>query len=791
MNSSSPYKYAYFPIKLAGILLLLFTFFGCGIKRTIPSGKYLLKKNEVKIESEYRKEGELKAQILHRTNKRVFFNQMPIFLWIYALGTYKYQPELSDSVGWRRKFRHDLGEEPVLLNQTLVNISTENIKNFLFNEGFFDASCTATIEKKGRNARVVYLAKTESPYKISAVNLDAPDSILAKMLDSAIKSNDKFRLWWPCNLNNLNAAKDDFSKLFRDNGYFTVSSESFRFTLDTNKTSKQAVVKVIMDPPKNGNTHKKFNIGSVLITVATNSVYSKNKYPEIVRYPGLLIKLNHYPLNAYILDKVIRLDSAEEFSQTRWTESYRGLLDLGLFSSVNIGQTIDEKNGIISPIIELKTAPRMSVSTEPQLLYSPQGSSGLNFQTSAQRSFGLAGILSFTNRNTFGNAEYFKFSTITSYEAIFKKENFGDFFTGLQQGVVASLKLPSFERLDNIKAIRRYDQKSTLLSMSFQYEQNPNFTRSSLPASVSLQFIGRNFSWYYTPVEISYNRNIIDPNFLPQLPKLDQDFVRRVFTDQIITPVKLGMIYADNQNKPGKTSKFVRLGLETSGNFHRFYRYLTESNFVSDSSYKLFGVGYFQYTKLEAEIRLKQNIDEINSVAFRFNSGLAIPYGNSSVVPYDKRYFIGGSNSLRAWKPRGLGPGNTPKSTTSLIDRSGELILEANLEYRFVLVRKLLEAAIFLDAGNIWNLNKLSVANADYGVFHRNSFVQEIALNTGIGFRFDLSIFMFRVDWGLPIRDPSFDKTQRWLLSESIQNNTMRNYILNESAIAIGIGYPF
>ncbi len=771
--------------------MVVVTFFSCGIKRTIPSGKYLLKKNEVIIKSEHRKEGELKAQILHRTNKRVFFNQMPIFLWIYALGTYKHHPELSDSVSWRRKFRQDFGEEPVLLNQALVNVSSENIKNFLFNEGYFDATCSTAVTKRGRNAKVVYTATTESPYKISAVNRKAPDSVLTRMLDSAIKSSDKFRLWWPCNLNNINAAKDDFSKLFRDNGYFTVSSESFRFTLDTNKTLKQAVVLVIMDPPKNDTTHRKFKIGNVQITLASNSVYAKNKYPEIVRFPGLLIRLNHYPLNSYILDKVIRLDSGEEFSQTRWTESYRGLLDLGLFNSVNIGQTIDEKSGIISPVIELRTAPRMSLSAEPQVLYSPQGSSGLNFQTSAQRSFGLAGILSFTNKNTFGNAEFFKFSTITSYEAIFKKANFNDFFTGLQQGVVASLKLPSFERLDNIKAIRRYNQKSTLLSMSFQYEQNPNFTRSSLPASLSLQFIGRNFSWYYTPIEISYNRNIIDPNFLPQLPKLDQDFVRRVFTDQIITPVKLGMIYADNQNKPGKTTKFVRLGLETSGNFHRLYRYLTESNFASDSSYKLFGVGYFQYTKFEAEIRIKRNIDEINSVAFRFNSGLAVPYGNSSVVPYDKRYFIGGSNSLRAWKPRGLGPGNTPTGSASLIDRSGELLLEANFEYRFVLVRKLLEAAIFLDAGNIWNLNKISVVNPDIGVFHRNNFVQEIALNTGIGFRFDLSIFMFRVDWGWPLRDPSLDKNQRWLLSESIQNNTIRNYILNESAIAIGIGYPF
>jgi outer membrane protein assembly factor BamA len=432
----------------------------------------------------------------------------------------------------------------------------------------------------------------------------------------------------------------------------------------------------------------------------------------------------------------------------------------------------------------------MSYVIEPQMLYSPQGSSGLNFQTSSQRSFGLAGILSFVNKNLNGNGELFKLSSITSFEAIYKRGEFGNFYTGLQQGLVASLTLPNFKFFDKLDATRKYEKKNTVFSLSYQYESNPNFTRSSLPASVSLQFIKSKISWYYTPVEISFNRNMISNNFLPLLPKLDQDFVRRVFTDQIITAAKLGLVYTNNQSKPGQNSLFMRLGFETSGNLHRWMRQLTEKNFRADSSYKIFGVNYFQYAKMEVEFRIKHNIDVLNSMAFRVNAGWALPYGNSSIVPYDKRYFIGGSNSLRAWQPRRLGPGNTPQGSQSLIDKSGELILEANFEYRFTLIKKFIEGAIFFDAGNIWNLNKLSVANPDYGILRKESFVSEIALNTGIGMRFDLSMFLFRIDWGIPLRDPSKPAVERWVLAQNFSNN-FSNFLLNQTAIAIGIGYPF
>jgi hypothetical protein len=310
-----------------------------------------------------------------------------------------------------------------------------------------------------------------------------------------------------------------------------------------------------------------------------------------------------------------------------------------------------------------------------------------------------------------------------------------------------------------------------------------------LPASITFQFIRSRFSWYYTPLELSYNRNRLDPSFLPKLPALDQDFVKRVFTDQFISAAKLGLIFANNRTKPGETYFFTRAGLETSGNLHRLVRSMS-GGFKSDSSYTFLGVNYFQYAKFEGEIRIRQTLDELNSIAFRINSGLVMPYGNSSVVPYDKRYFIGGSNSLRGWRPRRLGPGTTPDTIKSILDRSGEFLFETNVEYRFTIFPKFLESALFFDAGNIWNLRHKGQNAQNPSLWNPGNWGQDLAMNTGFGFRFDFKFFLFRLDWGFPLRDPGKPEGKRWLLTKE-NFLGLNNYLLKETALAIGIGYPF
>lgn len=754
-----------------------------------------MRKNSVMVhDNKVLKQGEIKAQILHRPNKRVLFNRLPVFLWSYALGSSYKHPEKNDSVAWRSKLRNQWGEPPILVSDALIRLSTDNIRDYLFNEGYFDARVSQMVYQRKRKAKVTYHIYPERPYKLETFITESVDSTVKYLVDSIIAQNPVARQYWPLNLNHLNDAKTTLTSELRDRGYFEANPSCFRYEIDTSYSDKSGSVYMIVSAPTNAKSGelKPYRFGTMVLEIQCSPKYKEFNTPALVRLPGKILQLNHYTINLSTLTPLLQIDSGSLYSQIKTNQTYRALVELGIFSFVDIRQEIDSSTQTITTYLTAKAYPRMFWNAEPQVLYSPQGSSGTNFQTQSQQSFGLAGILSFTNRNMFGNAENLRISSITSWEAIFKRGDIGEFnfAQGIQQGFNAQLSLPNFRLLNELDSRKIFERKNTVFSLSYQFENNPNFLRSSLPASVSFQFIRPKLSWYYTPLEVSYNRNVLSNDFLPKLPQLDQDFVKRVFTNQLISASKIGIILANDRNKPGENYYFIRMGFEASGNLHRLYRYLTEDQFNPDSNYQFLGVNYFQYSKIETEFRYRITLDELNSIAVRAKMGLAIPYGNSQVIPYDKRYFIGGSNSLRGWRPRGLGPGNTPNSVGTIIDRSGEIIYEANVEYRFTLIKNFIESALFLDAGNIWNFSDAGGSTAGYGVINRKNFIGEIAVNTGIGMRFDLDFFMFRLDWGWPLRDPSKSLENRWVLANGIQTG-LGHYFVNETTIVIGLDYPF
>lgn len=781
-------KYPIFRIGITAISAVTLIFSSCGVGRTIPKDAHLLKKNTVKVHGPI-PVNEISPQILHRSNKRVLFNKVPVYLWAYALGTKHRQPELSDSVKWRNKLRNKLGEPPVLLDTTLVKLSATNIHNYLFNKGFFDAEVGYKIRYTRRKAKVKYQVYPKKPYLINSVFMRAEDSALSGVLYQVAMESDYFRLWWPVDLNKLSEARNYMAVRMRNLGYFTVNPESFRFDVDTSQVKKEGAITMVLENMPGNHPHVKYTWGSCRVRIETSPMYERTKNPVKVYVGNKTLELNRYPINPNTLEQLIYLDSGTLYSQSASEQTYQSLVQMGLFSLIDIRYETDTVKHVIETYVDLKTLPRMAVSIEPQALYSPQGTSGTNFQTTSQRSFGVAGILSYTNKNLAKNAEYLRISSITSYEAILRKDSKSGLLFGLQQGFNASLSLPHFNFLNTIGRTSKIIQRNTVFSLSYQFENNQYFLRSAFPASLTFQFVQPNFSWYYTPTEISFNRNVLSPSYAAQLPEADSVFISRVFTNQFLSAAKVGFIYANNRNKPGETYVFTRAGFETSGNMHHLIRRY-ERSFKPDSVYGIFGLQYFQYAKLDGEIRLRQNIDELNSVAMRVNTGIVIPYGNSDYVPYDKRYFIGGSNSLRAWRPRRLGPGSTPDTSNLIIDRSGEFLFEGNLEYRFTLVKQLLETALFVDVGNIWNISRPGQTAPYASLLKRNKLFDDLALNTGIGFRFDFTFFLFRVDWGIPLRDPSKALGKRWLLTK--QNFIgPGKFIAQETALAFGIGYPF
>jgi outer membrane protein assembly factor BamA len=184
------------------------------------------------------------------------------------------------------------------------------------------------------------------------------------------------------------------------------------------------------------------------------------------------------------------------------------------------------------------------------------------------------------------------------------------------------------------------------------------------------------------------------------------------------------------------------------------------------------------------DIRYHHQLDENNKVVYRAYLGLGYPLGDA-FFPFERRFFVGGSNSLRAWRPRTIGPGSYSDNQGVQIDKSGEMLLQGNLEYRFVIFKGILEGALFMDAGNIWNVKADSIFNN--AKFQFNRFYNEFAINTGLGLRADFSFFIIRADWGIPLHDPSYPLENRWVIS----NLSEKKWFFTQTLMNIAIGYPF
>ena len=212
-----------------------------------------------------------------------------------------------------------------------------------------------------------------------------------------------------------------------------------------------------------------------------------------------------------------------------------------------------------------------------------------------------------------------------------------------------------------------------------------------------------------------------------------------------------------------------------------------DSNITSNNysgTYKLFNIRYAQYIKTDIDMRIYNVVDKHSNLVYRMYAGIGIPYKNSYALPFEKSYFAGGANGIRAWQSRKLGPGSFYSAESNPFELTGDIQLEGNLEYRFDLI-KVLEGAVFVDAGNIWLLKKDTIREG--ANFELNRFYKEIAIGSGIGFRVDLNFFIIRLDMGVPLRKPNLPELERWFFQQ--KNGTIKNFI--NPVFNIGIGYPF
>ncbi len=460
------------------------------------------------------------------------------------------------------------------------------------------------------------------------------------------------------------------------------------------------------------------------------------------------------------------------YSLTNSQRSYRNLSSLKLFRLVTIDFT---QVGDISP--------GNTGLLDCSILLTPQTLQSYTVElegTNSSGNIGAAGNLIYQHRNLFGGAENFDLRLKGALETL--KENYSSNLGNMiELGAEVRYSIPKFLLpFKTDQFIKKYNPR-TSFSVAYNYQRRPEYTRTLANVSFGYNWRGNRFLTHIVnPIEL----NLVKiPYKSPEFADwLEGKYIYYSYQPHLVTVTSYSLIF-NNQNIQKNTDfMYFRMNVEQAGNLLYLLYRTTGIQANNPNGYTLFNNEYSQYVRGDLDFRYYNIFDENTSLVYRVFAGAGLPYANSTALPFEKKYFAGGANGIRAWQVRNLGPGSySEKQQTLYPNQTADIKLEGNVEYRFKLFW-LLDGALFVDAGNIWAITKNDERPG--ARFLWDKFYKDIAVGTGFGTRFDFSFFIFRLDLGMKLRDPALPLNHRWIIGNQKLNKS--DFTLN-----IGIGYPF
>ncbi len=773
--------YILFPA-LAVLLLMLVS--ACNVTRSIPDGQHLLDKNIIKSDHTEFNEN-VNAIIKQKPNRKI------LGVFRFHLGVYNLS-DAGNETKFKRWMKTAIGEQPVLLDTGLTTKSTQQINYFFQNNGYFNADIRDSIVYKKKKAKVIYTIKAGKPYKIRNVSYIISDPEISKFIhhDSSgflLKSGLTYSVAL------LQSERERISVQLRNNGYYSFNPQYVSYQIDSSLKSQQVDIWVTISNPK-------FTSREVIIKPDSFIVHKKNYFKQIyieVDYDPLsvsdtIIKDTTVYENLHFLSlgKLENRYKAKHLSEYIFTRkdslfrqddldlTYKRLSDLGIFKFINIRveQDIPDPAEINQPLI-------------CYILISPQPKQEYKIEldgTNNGGNFGILGNLSYRNKNIFKGAETFNFRIKGGLEL---QQNFGDttyestrqlaIFNAYEIGPEVTINFPRGLWPFHLERMRRVSSPGTSITAGYNTQNRPEYFRQlfNLSYYYSLKTTLYNRIFFY-PADLNYLKVNLDPAFTKQLNELGDPNIILGYVDHFISTGRISYLFNNQDLKKRDNYFFFRANLEFAGNSIYLIKKLNNEEITRTNPAKFLNVRFAQFIRPDFDIRFYSPVSISNALAvFRLSLGLGVPYGNSTQLPFEKSFFAGGPNDNRAWRTRQLGPGTNKKE--DFFERFGDLKLTANFEYRFDVYRKL-KGAAFIDAGNIWILNKYST-NTE-GKFKVDKFADEIAIGSGLGIRFDFTFFILRLDGAVQIKDPTQNIGERWVF----EANELKDVTLN-----FGIGYPF
>lgn len=733
--------------------------------------RYVIKGQKAEIDKD-----ELKNYVRQKPNKKIL--GLRFHLSLYNLSN-------LEKDGWWHRSLRTIGEEPVLYDEFLTDKTTGQLELFLRNKGYYYAVVEDSVEFKKRKATVSYTITPNRPYHIRNISYVFEDTALRKFVlkDTANSLLNKGELF---DLDVLSSERERIENYLKNLGYYYFTSEYIFYQADTSISDHKVDIQLIIKKYRILNesgyytevSHPIIRIGEVFMHTEyslRSTLSDREKYENsidtlriglinILYHENLKVKPGVIIGSGYILpDELYNLENVRR--------TYRNLSSLPMFRLVNI---------------EFKNTGKVNENGENimdcEILMTPQTSQSYTVElqgTNSSGNIGAAGNLLYQHRNLLGGAENFDFRLTGAFETLKEsyRQNFGNM---LEYGADVRVMIPKFFLpFKTDQFIRKFNPK-TAIEMAYNYQRRPDYTRTLANASFGYNWKGNRYLTHIiNPVEL----NLVSIPFKSEefSEWLEGKYIFYSYQPHLVTVTNYSLIFNNQNIQKNNDFWYIRLNLESAGNFLSGIFRVSGAE-ETEGSYRLFNTEFAQYLRGDIDLRYYNLLDESNSLIYRFFAGAGLPYGNSTALPFEKKYFAGGANGIRAWQVRNLGPGSYEElELLAYPNKTADVKLEANLEYRFKLFW-VLEGAFFLDAGNIWAITK----NDERGgaLFEFDSFYEDIALGTGFGTRFVFSFFTFRFDLGMKVRDPALIPGEKWIIGN-------RKLVSDDFVINIGIGYPF
>ncbi|WP_245989054.1 translocation and assembly module lipoprotein TamL [Pelobium manganitolerans] len=716
----------------------------------------------------------------------------PFNLWLYNT--------------FSRKGKLKIGEAPHLLDSSLVEISRNQIEKFLNIKGYLNAKVKDSISIKNKRAHVVFTAIPGTEFKFRNISFDVADSAVKEIYLNNRKSFTRIDSGKRYDTDSIAFEREQIYLLMKQNGYYDFVRQYMRPTVDTNFNAGVADIQIAILNPPGLAKHPIYTLGDTYVRIQPSSGIiahpRQDRDTVVIDSQYRFYDYSHFFKPKKFVD-YIYLDKGDIYNISNADLTTQRFFDLNAFRSVSVdfAKSKDSSKRELVGLMDIIPLKKKSNRLDGEYTFN-SSITGLN-----------AG-LTYQNRNFFGGAELFEVKLRGGVQ--FDKNVDGSLSDRLlsrdfQVGV--SLSFPRLITPFNIRSSGRNGIPHTRIASSYQnYRLTQSYLRKSLGFNLTYDWVETKYKLHsFTPVNISYSNALISADLAQLLISQGNAFFLSTLRSQLLS----SSYYTYTVNLPKLTTynnfTFFSGTAEIGGNSAALAAQLS-NKYNSDGQKLLFGVPYYQYVKLETDVRFYKSFGGERQLVVRVNPGVGYSYGNVKSLPFDKRFFAGGSSGIRAWQARTLGPGNYNRASLASdsarfnlrnLDQLGDVKFEGNIEYRFKLIKNFIgskvKGATFIDFGNVWQLRDNGL---DGGQLKFNKLFEQTAIGVGLGLRFDVSFFVFRLDAGFKFKDPQFRGDDQYVVKywfdREGRNRLKSNYAITNapdkysiSQIQFGIGMPF